>query len=181
MKLFHRFSRARRRAFTLVEILIASGLGAIVVTAIASLAYYSGRSFAALANYVELDMASRNALDVMTKDIRQANQLTHYSTNRLIFSFPGGRTLMYSYDPNQRTLTRTLTNERDRQLLKECDFLTFSIFQRNSLGGTYDQYPVATPGTCKVVQLNWVCSRKILKETANTESVQSAKIVIRRQ
>ena len=66
-------------------------------------------------------------------------------------------------------------------LLIECDYLHFGIFQRNPVGGTYDQYPAATPATCKLVQLRWLCSRDLIHSKFNTESVQSAKIVIRKQ
>ena len=57
----------------------------------------------------------------------------------------------------------------------------FSLYQRNPINGTYDQYPTANPDTCKLVQLSWICSRNILGKKANTESVQSAKVVIRKQ
>jgi hypothetical protein len=33
----------------------------------------------------------------------------------------------------------------------------------------------------KLVQVTWVCSRSILGKKVNTESVQSAKVVIRKQ
>ncbi|MBI4659259.1 MAG: hypothetical protein HY735_10495, partial [Verrucomicrobia bacterium] len=55
------------------------------------------------------------------------------------------------------------------------------IYQRNPIGGTYDQYPTGAASTCKLVQLRWICSRKILGVAKNTESVQSAKVVIRKQ
>jgi len=66
-------------------------------------------------------------------------------------------------------------------LLSECDYLQFGIYQRNTISNTYDQFTTANPTTCKVVQLEWICSRKILGARLNTESVQSAKIVIRRK
>jgi hypothetical protein len=65
-------------------------------------------------------------------------------------------------------------------LLQGCTFLQFSIYQRNPKQGQYDQYPTAVAGTCKLVQLSWVCARPILGGQ-NTESVQSAKVVIRKQ
>jgi hypothetical protein len=68
-----------------------------------------------------------------------------------------------------------------KPLLEQCDYLKFSIFQRNPIGGTYDQYPAATPATCKLVQLTWICSRPIVGSGKNTECVQSAKVVIRKE
>jgi len=173
-------TRSARSAMTLVELMVGVAISSLIMVALASLIFYSARSFAALTNYVELDAYSRRALDQMTKDIRQADALSTYATNKISFSVPGG-TLTYSYNSQARTVVRERTGEKDMTLLKECDFMQFSIYQRNPIGGSYDQYTVATPGTCKVVQLHWICSRSILGKKANTESVQSAKIVIRRQ
>jgi hypothetical protein len=159
--------------------MIATGIGGVVLSVLMLLIFFAARSFAALANYVDLDQASRNALDIMSSEIRQADRLTTFSTNQLVFSY-NGNTLDYTYSPQAKTLTRTLGGNA-RVLLTGCDSLTFSIFQRNPMGGTYDQYPTATAATTKLVQLTWTCSRKILGAAVNTESVQSAKIVLRKQ
>ena len=69
-------------------------------------------------------------------------------------------------------------------LLTECTFLQFGTFQRNTTPSLDNAFvPVATsqPNLCKVVQLTWICSRKILGKSVNTESVQSAKVVIRKK
>jgi len=175
-------TKACRRAagLTLIEFIFASSISSIVLLACASLAYYSARSFAGIVNYVDLDIKSRAALDQMSKDIRQSSSLTSYATNQLVFDYGGGSTLTYTYSATDRTLTRIL-DRAQKVLLTECDYLRFAIFQRNPIGGTYDQYSTASATNCKLVQLNWVCSRTILGAKVNTESVQSAKIVIRRQ
>lgn len=174
--------RARRRSgFSILETFVATAVASVVMVAIGSLASFAARSLAALSNYADLEMKSRNALDLMTRDIRQADRLTGFTTNELVFDYTNGTTLTFTYDSQARTLTRQLGGSPAQTLLSECDTLVFSIFQRNPVGGTYDQYPTATPETCKLVQLHWVCSREILEQRVNTESVQSAKIVIRRQ
>jgi hypothetical protein len=170
---------------TLVEVMVAAGLGSILFLAVGTMAFYSARSFAALSNYVELDNYSRNALDQMSREIRQADSLAAGDSHRLVFNHtnPSNNapyTITYTYDPTQRKLTRS-SGGLDTVLLKECDFLNFSIYQRNPIGGSYDVYPTADPATCKLVQLTWICSRNILGKKANTESVQSAKVVIRKQ
>jgi hypothetical protein len=38
-----------------------------------------------------------------------------------------------------------------------------------------------TNSAAKLIQVSWICSRDILEARFNTESVQSAKIVIRNQ
>jgi hypothetical protein len=170
----------------MVEMLVAMGIGSILFLAVGTLAFYSARSFAALANYVDLDSKSRKALDVMTKDIREVDALTSYATDQLIFSGTATNgalyTLSYAYNPTAQTLTRTKAGQTNL-LLTGCTYLNFAIFQRNPSNGVYGNFPVddpSQPAACKLVQLTWVCSRSILGRTANTESVQSAKIVIRK-
>lgn len=171
-----------KAGFTLVELMVSVGICSLVLIGLASLIFYTGRSFAALTNYVDLDVKSRTALDTMSREIRQTRQLTAGTTNSLTFEDFDGTSLVYAYDPVARTLTRTKDGVTDpRPLLTECNFLEFRMFQRNPKNGVYDQHAAATPATCKLVQLRWVCSRDLVKARWNTESVQSAKIVIRKQ
>ena len=48
-----------------------------------------------------------------------------------------------------------------------------------SVSNSFDCYAPATVANAKLVQVTWNCSRQILGNKANTESVQSAKIAIR--
>jgi hypothetical protein len=174
-------TKRRRGGFTLTELLVTSVSGGLVLLALAALTFYTGRSFSSLANYVDLDNYSRKALDTMSREIRQTNKLLSATTNSLTFQDYDGGDLVYSYDANARTLTRSKNGVVDSDpLLRECQFLQFLIFQRNPVAGTYNQWPTATASTCKLVQLKWICSRTVIR-TINTESVQSAKIVIRKQ
>lgn len=134
-----------------------------------------------MGNYVDLDFRSRQALDSMSREIRQATRVTEATPASLTFDYNGGK-LQYVYDSVAKTLVRIKDGVPDKKpLLEECDTLTFSTFQRNPIGGTYDQYSTGDAATCKLVQLRWICSRKILGVAKNTESVQSAKVVIRKQ
>ena len=176
-------NKARCQAMTLVETLIATGVGSIVMAAVLALFLFSARSFAALANYVDLDNKSRNALDTMSSDIRQADFLKSYQTNQLVFQTTDTTNtldLTYFYDSGATTLTRTL-GVRSTVLLTNCTSLNFGIFARNPLGGQWDTYSNGVVSNCKLVQLTWVCQRGILGgRIANTESVQSAKVVMRK-
>lgn len=166
----------------MVELLVGLGVGAVLLTALAALLFYTGRSFAAIANYVDLDTYSRNALDTMSREIRQTRRLLEGTETRLVFEDWDGKRLSYTYDANSRTLNRAINDVTDAQpLLKECNYLKFSMYQRNPVSGKYDQYPTANASTCKLVQLRWICSRDLITARWNTESVQSAKIVIRKQ
>lgn len=165
---------------TLVEYMVAIAVGSLVLLATASLSLYSGRSFAGLANYADLNAKSLTAIDMLTRDTRQAVGLTSFSTNQLVFDTgPGNSPLTFTYSPTDRTLIRIQGADK-KVLLRDCDFLKFSVYQRSPLAGTYDQYPTAVPGTGKVVEVTWICSRTILGARVNTENAQTAKIVIRK-
>ena len=65
-------ARKWHSAFTFVELLVAMALSSIVMTAVGALTIYSARTFVALGNYTDLDLHSRNALDVIGRELRQA-------------------------------------------------------------------------------------------------------------
>src|SRR5437016_14007411 len=68
---------------TLVEMLVAIGISGVVFVAVGKMIFFSGRSYAALANYVDLDNKSRTALDLMSKEIRQVDRVTNSATATL--------------------------------------------------------------------------------------------------
>lgn len=177
---FKTTSIKRRAAFTLVEFLITLAVGSILFVTVGVLGMYAGRSFAGLANYTDLDARSRNALDRLTRDVRQVNRLSASASDSLTFEDADGISLRYVYSPNARTLSR-IKGSTTEILLTECDNLSFAIFQRNPIGGTYDQFPTGAPSTTKLINVTWTCSRQILGTAMNTENVQTAKIVIRKQ
>src|SRR2546426_10143841 len=61
-----------RAAFTLVELMVASALSLVLTTVIAMIAFFSTRSFVAMADYTEMNQRSQFTLDKMSKEIRQA-------------------------------------------------------------------------------------------------------------
>src|SRR5689334_18417011 len=146
---------------TLVEALIAIGVTGLIMMALASISMVSGRSFVAFANYVDLDSANRIAMDTLTRDIRECNRVTAFTTNRLVIEDISGFSVTYDYSRDRQTLTRT-RNGVVKTLLTGCESLRFNIAQRNPLNGSYDVYPTATPVDAKVVNVSWNCSRNIL-------------------
>jgi len=173
-------ARRAQAAVSLSEFLISVGVGTLVVLVLVPLTLYSNRTFAGLANYVDLNAKSVLALDQMTRDIRQCVSLTTFAPDQLVLNDGTSATgLTFTYDPVKRTLVRQ-QGGKTSTLLTECDLLQFSIYQRTPLAGTYDQYPTATAATCKVVAVKFSCSRALLGIKANTESEQQAKIVMRK-
>jgi len=174
---------------SLVETMIGAMTLVMVVGAVMVFAFYAARSFAAMTNYVDLDSKSRGTLDRMTSEIRQADALTAAATNYLTFQTTDPNsgavhTLNYSYNADAKTVTRTYDGVAS-VLLTECTFWTNALCQRNATNATFGSafaaVPTTRPDQCKVIQLTWICSRNILGKMANTESVQSAHVVIRKK
>jgi prepilin-type N-terminal cleavage/methylation domain-containing protein len=167
-----------RAAFTLPEMLVGVAMGSLVLAAVASLSIYSARSFVAMSNYVDLDKFSRNALDQMSRDIRQTAGLKTYSPSALTFTNMDNSELTIAWNPTTRRVTSTQAGVT-KTLLTQCDYLRFNMSQRNASNGVFGFYPTSNPGLCKLVDVSWRCSREMLGRKYHTESVQTAKIVIR--
>jgi hypothetical protein len=171
---------SRIAAFTLVELMVATGVFSLMGLMVLSFTFFSNRSFVSLTNYVDLDQKTQLALDKMSQQIRQVNSLTSYSSTNLVFQDYDGGTLSYTYNPNTQLLTRS-KNSTSETLLTGCNSLQFSIFQRTPSNGTFQPFSTTDASSTKVIELTWNCSRKIFGSSANTECMQSAKVVIRRK
>ena len=175
------FTKRARLAMTLIEVMIATSIGTLILAAAGSLMIYNARSLAALSNYADLDRYSRGAVDKLSQDIRQATDLISFTTTELQFNSSRGRSnITYTYSPSSRELVRRQGNNRE-VLLKECDSLTFTVYGRNNGSNSWDQFVVTNAANAKLIKLDWTCSRTILGQAVNTESVQTAKIVMRKQ
>ena len=166
---------------TMVEMLVAVGIGSLVTIALASLIIYTARGFGSLSNYVDMDKQSRNALDVMSREIRSATGPRSATTNEIRFDTPAGtNSLRYFYNARDRVFTQFKSGTRT-PLLTGCDEMMITIYGRNNVSNQFSQFVTTNVGGAKMVQFTWTCSRTIIGARLNTESVQSAKIVIRKQ
>src|SRR5688572_17603622 len=91
--------KACRAAFTLVEITIAVVVFSITALALATILLFSVRSFAALANYSSLEQANRSAMDLVTREIRQARAVVNVSTNSITVIDGDGSSITYFFNP----------------------------------------------------------------------------------
>lgn len=165
---------------SLVELMMASGLGVIVMGAIMTMSFYTARSFVSLDNYADMDQESRLALDRMTREIRQAESMDSVSATNIVFNIAPGGPLEYQYLPQAEEL-RQLKGSEMTLLLSGCKGVKFEVFQRNTMGGTFNQFPnIVTTNQAKVIQVSWTCARDIMGSEENVVNVQSAKVVVRK-
>jgi hypothetical protein len=171
-------------AFTLLELMVATGLASIVFLMIMTVYIFGLRSFAAMSNYAELTGKSRISLDIMSQDIRQATKVLSFTTNAsakslTVATYDG--TIKYSWDSTSRALTSTKTVAgvtTIRTNLTGCDQWDFSLYQRTP-NSMYVFNPTTDLKLCKLIEMTWKCSRTILGKKVNTEEIVTAQIVLR--
>jgi prepilin-type N-terminal cleavage/methylation domain-containing protein len=179
------------RGMTLVEVMIAAALGSMLLAAAGSLWLFGSRSFLAMGNYSDLDKKSRAALDRMSQDIRQATAVTAFEktkTARLlaVTNAVAGVGMTYIWEASSRRLICQKTGQAKEVYLTECDRWDFEFYQRTpQSGGSYAFYPATNAAgaydlsICKLLDMSWKCSRSIMGKQENTESVQTAQVVLR--
>ena len=173
---------------TLIELMVAISLSVVVLSIIMILYIFGLRSFAAMGNYAELNSQSRLALDEMTREIRQANQLldiqasgrqkwivlantnaTPALTNKYSWDADSGTMIWDRWQDGVQTTKTTLTG---------CDAWTFEMYTRApSTNGTFSATKDMT--LCKLINMSWKCTRTILGRKVNSEAVLTAQIVLR--
>jgi hypothetical protein len=174
-------SQCRQRrslaGMTTVETLIAIGISVVLLTQVCALWYYSSRSFAAQATYTALDQESQRALDRLSKDVRQAKDITSFDTARIVLRDFDDQPLEFRLLGRSLLRLKGLTRST---LLNNVDSLKFSMYQRTPMAGVWDQYTTTNLATCKLIEVRWKCSRKLHPlAPQTTEYMQSAKVVIR--
>jgi prepilin-type N-terminal cleavage/methylation domain-containing protein len=172
-----------RSGFTLMEMMIAIVAGLVILGSVVVTTITLSRSMVAISNYYDLDSSSRNTLDVMSRDIRNADQLTSYATNAISMSgtnyLGSAYSFTYNWDGSNMWRTYTISNStRTWLMLSNCAYLAFSNYTRVPQSN-FTFSAVSGTNRTKLLSVSWKCSRSILGAKLNTESVQTAKIVIR--
>lgn len=169
-----------RDAFTLVELMISASISVFVLATVMVSFVVMSRSFDAIGKYADLDQQSRNTLDVMSRDIRQAGGLTNWTSSNLCFTNLDGTALSYFYNTNSRILTYTNgSTGQSAVLLSNCAFLTFSIFQRTPTNGPVCFYTASNVASAKGILMSFTCQLTNYLGLIDSESSQSAIIVMR--
>lgn len=175
--------------FTLVEMMVAVAMGSLLTGGVVALGMYTSRSFNMIGNYVDLDAQSRYAADVLGQQIRDASALVAFSTNNPAYlqlsNDITAQTITITYNADASTLTLAETGQPTKTLLTDCNNWTFSLYDRYPNTNNLTFYAATNsagqldPNFCKVINMSWKCSRNIFGTPFNTESVQTAQIVLR--
>lgn len=164
---------------TLVELMVAVGLGSLVLLVLASVTLYSARSFSSMNNYTKLNQVSRRGLDAITRELRESRGLVSRTPTSLVFKdSTGTNTLSFTWISTNQTLIQTKGGV-NTVILDDCVFWTNQIFQRTPQSNTFNLIAASSAAQAKVIQLNWTCARRRVN-TTNSETAQSMKVLIRK-
>ncbi len=183
---------SHRRGVSLVEVLVASAISAVLFAVVMTINVFGAKSFVSIGNYVNLDTKSRNTLDVISREIRNATAVVSIQTNLPVKSLTLtnaslGQIVTITYNANARTLVLSKTGQPAMTFLTECDRWDCSLYSRAPIFTTNNiNFYSSTNGAgqlnvgfCKLINMSWKCSRPVMGSQLNTESVQTAQIVLR--
>ncbi len=179
MALLHvRSDRRAERAATLVEVQIASAIGALVVAAVLAIVFYTGNAFAHMGGYVWMESSARKATDIMLRDIRRTLALTAYTSNSLTFADTDGVALVFRHIPTNRTVVRVKGRVTD-VILKDCDALGFVFFKAGVTNDSFNAFTTTVTNEVKMIQVNWTCSWAMALSRNNLTNNATFKVGIR--
>jgi len=98
-----RLEHRRAAGFTLVELMVAGGIGSFILTGVLSVILMMGRSGLSASNYADMEAQSRRAVDEFAQDVRMASNLTWNSATSVTLTVSDnytstGNRVTYAYD-----------------------------------------------------------------------------------
>jgi hypothetical protein len=175
----------------LIEVMISVALGATLIAVGWSLWLFGSRSYAAMTNYTDLDTKSRNAIDQMSREVRNATQVTAIQTTGTnkyftVTNSTLGTSTTFIWRASTQTLSCQKPGQAEQVYLTQCDRWDFEPYQRSPQTNANYTFVPATNSSgaydltvCKLINMTWRCSRTVLGVKQNTESVQTAQVVLR--
>jgi prepilin-type N-terminal cleavage/methylation domain-containing protein len=172
---------ARRRGFTLVEVMVASTLASFVLAGVLSTFLFLGRSGANLRNYSDMETQARKALETFAEDVRQASAISWTSATNVTLTVNTVAT-NYSYDSTAGTFSRSVAGTAT-VLISGITANSFS-FKSYNVAGT--EMPLATAAnltaagsSTKQLQISLEASRNTRTVSSATNLVLSARYILR--
>ena len=173
--------KSKQHGGSIAEYVMAVFVGSIITVFTITLVVHSGRTFAGLANYADLNSSSIAAIDRMTTEIRNSSGLLSFDPQQIVLEVATNKPpVTYAYSAADRTLIRKEGDKAPSVILTECESVDFFIYEpvveSNSLA-----LAITTVATnAKAIGANWVCTRSILGRKVNNDSPRTAVVVMRK-
>lgn len=128
--------RARQRGLSLVEVLVATTLLGLLMTAVISSYVFLLRGQQSLHHYAEMNTDSRNLLELLSRDAKSATAVTNFTATSLTLTVPqdtAGHTVdvTYELDAASSTFIREVSGSTTT-LATGVESLTFRYFNSNN-------------------------------------------------
>jgi hypothetical protein len=161
---------------SLVELIVATSLGAMIMTGVLTVYLLIGRSGVNTGHYVDMENQARVSLERFAQDARQASSIAWTSTNEINLLVDSA-TVTYGYDSSTKDFYRTAAGTRD-VLLKGISSFTFIGYKLD--GTEVDLTNLAQAGAnTKQIQLSLKSERKSVTAAGVTNTVLSARYILR--
>jgi Prokaryotic N-terminal methylation motif len=174
--------RSSNRGYTLLELMLSTGLSAMVLAGVLSTFLFLSRSGATMQNYNEMELQSRRGLEYFAEDVRQASAIT-WNSNVSVTLTVNSVQVIYAYDSVTRAFTRNHAVEGNKVLITNItpgtfQFRAFKINTEKLDLDTADQLITASNDTKQLqISLEAFRSRSVLATTTN--KVLSARYILR--
>ncbi len=170
------------RAFTLVEVLVATTLSSMVLAAVLTCFLFLGRAGVGLQNYADMESQARAAIETFALDARMASDARWNSAQSLTLTIRragGNISATYAYDPVARTFTRSVPGAAAEVLLTDIRSFSFNAYGIDTGAISLDTITTATHRDTKQVQISLETERVRRSLAASTNKVISARFVLR--
>lgn len=173
-------SRSRQGGGSITEMIVTLGVMVIVGAAFSAFLYSSSQTLMSMYTYAGIDSANQNAINLMTREIRLARRVISINSGNLTIENTNGVAVTYAYSGSQRTLVRN-AGTSSSTLLRDCDAVSFTLCKGEQPVAFEDFVLATNPAEAKVIDFTWSCSRRINSGAKASDSLASAKIVMRNQ
>jgi prepilin-type N-terminal cleavage/methylation domain-containing protein len=169
-----------RSGFTMVEMMMGSAIGVIVMAGVFTTYILCLKQFRAISNYAEIHRDGRKSVDQFSQDFRGVRSISSYNASNLVVIIPtafsttgsaiSNKTVTYAV--NKGALWRTDSSTGKTSMLStNISTLTFSLFDKLGTNTT-------TLSTAKGVQVD-IKLRKTLMSQIQSEDFLSARLDMR--
>jgi len=168
-----------RRGFTLVEILVSTGIAAFVLAGVLTSFLFIARSGQNLANYTDMESQARRGLELFAQDVRQASGITWNSASSVTLTVDGAG-VTYAHNSGNGTLTR-------QGITIISGITTFELIGYNITGGLVTASADLTTAAgrtmagriTKQLQISLSASKNTVTVATATNTVLSARYTMR--
>jgi hypothetical protein len=161
---------------SLVELMVATSLGALIMTGILTVFLFIGRTSANMSSYVDLESQARESLERFAQDARQASSITYTSATEINLTV-NSTSITYGYDAATAQFYRTLSGTRTNLL---SGIIAFSFIGYKLDGPQVSLSNLALAGTnTKQIQLSLKAQRVNRTAAAVSNTVLSARYILR--